>query len=839
MKKVLCIVLCLIMFMSNITTIFAAVNDYEDNWAKIEIEYMKNRGIVSGYPDGSFKPSNNMSKAEFYKVINRIMGFTKMSEISFDDVIKDIWYYKEVAMGVAAGYIVPAISLQPDSKITRGEVARIIGLVFSVEGDEQEANYFIDSDTIPKELKAVIGGLKKNGYINGYPDKSFRVNSEITRAEVVKMLYNIVGELVSEKGVYNKNAENNLVVNTTDVTLKDMEIGGNLYLAEGIGEGDATLDNVKVKNTIIVNGGGANSVSIKNSQSKNLLLDKKHSLVNVVLTNSKIDTFKNVNQVKLQLTQGSIIKNLELNKKAELIIDKSSLIERLIITGGEIAINAQGNVNYIKSSVKFTVNGEEAKANTEYKIVDGKLMLLNPSTGSGTYTPPPAPSVNKTALAAAIATAQSKVEANYTPETWQVFELALQYAVNIYNKSSATQAEVNNALNNLNTAMAGLREIQVYDDIENIKPNEDLTLWAERILEVSFNAPAGGDAYFRLSPTEAAYSTNNAMSNTSINMQEVSPGYYKGTWEVTGDAISSGDLEIEVNLVKDGVKLTKKANGIVHIVPVPEVEPSIAAFYEPTYLNTFSYIYVEVENLQRAAKFNVQYYIYGENNQPKLKETDITNLNEKNGMIYYNPNKINTINIKVYDQNENLLYTFMDVIPTLLGNAPIVDKTALVAAITTAQSLLEENYTPETWGALVIALNQAIVVNNDENATQDEVNNALNNLNAAINNLVEKPSGPAPTIVVRYYPNDLINNMVDITIELRNLSRGAKFDVIYNNSDVGGSPVISTSPITEIGESVGIWYVPNGKYKTITVRIYDINENLLHTFNNITPVKGN
>jgi uncharacterized repeat protein (TIGR02543 family) len=727
------------------TAVFALENDYEDNWAKNEIMYMKNRGIVSGYPDGSFKPANNMSKAEFYKVINRIMGFSRMSEISFNDVITDNWYYDEVAKGVAAGYIIPAESLDADKNISRGEVARIIGIVFSIEGDKQEANNFTDSNTIPEQLKAAIGGLKKNGYINGYPDGSFRVAAEITRAEVVKMLCNIAGEIINEKGTVTKNVDKNLVVNTTGVTLKEIEIGGNLYLAEGIGEGEVSLDKVKVKNLTLVNGGGANSVNIKNSELKSLLLDKKQNLLNVVLSNTKIDTAKNENQTRLQLSQGSSIKNLDLKGKAELVLEKDGLIERLIMIGADISINAQGSVNYLKSDAKFKVNGEHANANTEYKIVDGKLMLYTQVSSGGTGgTPGGTPG------------------GDVPPKT--------EYTVTFKLAGGMIDGKTDDKL------------VKVTSGTTVVKP-----------------------------------------------LDPIRSGYNFVGWFVNGNEQKFDFTKTITNNLTLTAKWTQNQG--------EPTEPTIIAKYEPNFVNTTSYIYVEVKSLQNAAKFKVEYYIIGLDGAPKLTETKLTNINEKAGSIYYDKSEFEKINIKIYNQAEELLHTFNNVIPTLYGEVPpTVNKTALAAAIATAQTKVPDNYTVVSWSAFAAALQAAIDVNNNTDATQNQVDTTTTNLNTAMANLVLK-SGPEPTIVAKYYQETIVNNMVTVSIVVENLGAGAMFDIVFNYADnPDGTPNVDTSEKANINEkSESIWYDVSSKYKTITIRIYDISGSIIKEFENVVP----
>jgi len=106
--------------------------------------------------------------------------------------------------------------------------------------------------------KDSVSALVEKGYIAGYEDGTFRPDNYITRAETIKILNKIIPSLYNEKGDYkNEEVAGNALINTEGVILKDTVINGDLYLAQGIQNGDVTLDGVNVKGTVFVNGGEA------------------------------------------------------------------------------------------------------------------------------------------------------------------------------------------------------------------------------------------------------------------------------------------------------------------------------------------------------------------------------------------------------------------------------------------------------------------------------------------------------------------------------------------------------------------------------------------------------
>ncbi len=380
MKRTISLILALILVIST-GSVFAEIGDYEKSWAKEEITYMLNKGVISGYPDKTFKPANNMTRAEFYRLINTLLGYSELGEVEYEDVKAEDWFYEEVQKASKANYLVKGKKLNPNGKITRGEVAKIIGNRFEIEEDIKEANNFLDSEEIPKEIKGIIGGLKKKGYIAGYPDKTFRYKSEITRAEVVKMLHSISGKIVNEASQVKEDIKTNLLLTSKDVSLENMTIEGNLYLTEGVGEGDISLDNVNIKGEMFIKGGGSNSVIIKNSKINKLSIDKQERPVRVVFENSNINKIKTKNQSKVELKKNAKVSEMILSGKTDLSLEKGTSVAILNSHSKDINIESQGTIELIKTKEDIKINEEIVKANTEIKIEEGKVIKSKTEDG--------------------------------------------------------------------------------------------------------------------------------------------------------------------------------------------------------------------------------------------------------------------------------------------------------------------------------------------------------------------------------------------------------------------------------------------------------------------------
>jgi len=168
------------------------LNDISDNWAKSMIEKFVSEGKVSGYPDQSFKPNNNVTRAEFVVMCAKILNISGDAKYSFSD-IEDSWAKNYIGIMCAKNYIngYNDGSFKPNTFITREEVASIIGRIEQYS-DASSPTSFTDSASIGTWASNYVNTLCSKSILSGYPDGSFMPKNNATRAEVVSILYRVL-----------------------------------------------------------------------------------------------------------------------------------------------------------------------------------------------------------------------------------------------------------------------------------------------------------------------------------------------------------------------------------------------------------------------------------------------------------------------------------------------------------------------------------------------------------------------------------------------------------------------------------------------------------------------
>lgn len=332
------------------TTTFAS--DYENHWAKVMIEKWSQKEVLKGYEDGSFKPNNTVTRGELAAILVRVFGLNEVAGATvYTDVTPTKWYAGDIAKVSAAGLMndYEDGTFKPEQEATREEAAYAIAKAYRVAAQDKTSS-FTDQAQISDWAEDEIAALVAGGYLNGTPDGSFRPQATLTRAEAVTMVHKITADLVNVAGVYSQDIEGNLVVNTTGVELKDMTITGNLYLAEGIGEGEVKLTNVTVLGDVIVEGGSINTIKVEGqSKLSNILVDKAGK-----------------NPVRLLF--GNLV---EVNGKVTL--ESTTTLEGNVLSLKEVVIDGAKEVHLVGGMKVETVTINQT---TELALVDGPAIQL-------------------------------------------------------------------------------------------------------------------------------------------------------------------------------------------------------------------------------------------------------------------------------------------------------------------------------------------------------------------------------------------------------------------------------------------------------------------------------
>ncbi|MEN6461446.1 MAG: S-layer homology domain-containing protein, partial [Syntrophomonas sp.] len=172
-------------------------DDTVGHWAEDAIDYLVSREVVSGTGDNRFVPDQDVTRAEFVKMLLESLDGIDPGEAdqaSFDDVEPGAWYAPSINWGssreIIAGYSDGRFG--PNDRVSREQMAVI--LVSLAKAGKQELNQvnteqsFADSDQISTWAKAAVTTVQTAGIINGKPGKLFDPQGNTTRAEAATVI---------------------------------------------------------------------------------------------------------------------------------------------------------------------------------------------------------------------------------------------------------------------------------------------------------------------------------------------------------------------------------------------------------------------------------------------------------------------------------------------------------------------------------------------------------------------------------------------------------------------------------------------------------------------------
>lgn len=169
-----------------------AWGDYDGHWAASYMEKAKGRMWIKGYPDGTFRPDADITRAEFSVMLWRGLNLgTPSVECPFTDVAADAWYRREVTAlwhaGIVEGYGKGIYA--PEDLLTREMAATMLAKAFGLSAQDKKAyQSFADSGEVSDWAAPAVSALVEKQYMVGRGNKQLAPASSLTRGEMTKLL---------------------------------------------------------------------------------------------------------------------------------------------------------------------------------------------------------------------------------------------------------------------------------------------------------------------------------------------------------------------------------------------------------------------------------------------------------------------------------------------------------------------------------------------------------------------------------------------------------------------------------------------------------------------------
>jgi parallel beta-helix repeat protein len=163
-------------------------------WAKAYIEALASQNVIAGFPDGSFKPNEPVTRAQFAAIITKAFApQPKREAIAFTDVKQDFWAYAVIQTASRGGFIAgfPDKTFKPQQQIQRVQALVSLSNGLGLTADNQNVlSVYSDAAQIPKYATSAIAAATVRQLVVNYPNvKQLNPTGQATRADVAAFVY--------------------------------------------------------------------------------------------------------------------------------------------------------------------------------------------------------------------------------------------------------------------------------------------------------------------------------------------------------------------------------------------------------------------------------------------------------------------------------------------------------------------------------------------------------------------------------------------------------------------------------------------------------------------------
>lgn len=221
----------------------------ENHWAKDFVAELAALQIIQGFPDGSFRPDEQLTRAQFAAMLSQAFQKVQVrNPISFRDVSTKHWAYNAVRDAYSTGFLaVSGTQFNPTQSLSRMEVLLTLarGLNYTFSGSTQTIlAAYTDATSIRSDVRSAIAALTQRGIVVNYPDvQTLNADKVATRAEVTALIYKSLvstGEVADISSQYAVEKTQRSEVLNQEIEAEDTKLRRNCN--QGIGNGAEGCD---------------------------------------------------------------------------------------------------------------------------------------------------------------------------------------------------------------------------------------------------------------------------------------------------------------------------------------------------------------------------------------------------------------------------------------------------------------------------------------------------------------------------------------------------------------------------------------------------------------------
>jgi len=171
-----------------------AFQDIQGYWAQPYIEALAAKKIIAGFPDGTFRPNDPVTRAQFAAIISKAFSpTTQRPPLNFTDISSNFWAYKALKSAYQGGFMTgyPGGAFEPNQQIPRVQV--LVSLANGLNlpaGSSSTLSVYTDASQIPSYATSSVAAATVRQLVVNYPTPSqLNPTQEATRAQVAAFVY--------------------------------------------------------------------------------------------------------------------------------------------------------------------------------------------------------------------------------------------------------------------------------------------------------------------------------------------------------------------------------------------------------------------------------------------------------------------------------------------------------------------------------------------------------------------------------------------------------------------------------------------------------------------------